>query len=375
MKQIQSGLHTCFLCSETFEQFSNLCDHIKIGCGTENKDQQIQPITPPSPLTPIKPKILTSTLTTDSITFGKYKGLTLQNLLKDRKYCDWLKDQEWFRESYSYIHKQVLGYDPLSFFLDNKYRGQKQDYSTVELFLCNYPYFNLIPEQDLKIPLSIPEKACYEFYLEEIEILKQKVMSAHLDGEDNPYNIKAPSGWLKRFERVCALSRDIFKEFITGYDLPNITKIVEEIKAVGGLVYNGAKAYTIAKEKSLNQEKYWEQILRKVHGEFLGTQFKYGNCVFDFISIKDAVLYECKLGLKDFNRDQHEKYARVLGGYKLIYLISTDCIIDLGRKTIWTTNGQKYLDYFGSRKITKFDQVVMEFPIVEVDLIEEFFEN
>ena len=34
------------------------------------------------------------TLSINSITFGKYKGDILKNMLKDRKYCKWLKEQD-----------------------------------------------------------------------------------------------------------------------------------------------------------------------------------------------------------------------------------------------------------------------------------------
>ena len=36
----------------------------------------------------------------DSINFGKYKNLTIKELLKDRKYCKWLLEQDWFSQQY-----------------------------------------------------------------------------------------------------------------------------------------------------------------------------------------------------------------------------------------------------------------------------------
>ena len=44
-------------------------------------------------------------LEVDSITFGKYKNGTLKDVLKDRKYCEWLVKQKWFQENYSNVRK------------------------------------------------------------------------------------------------------------------------------------------------------------------------------------------------------------------------------------------------------------------------------
>ena len=34
------------------------------------------------------------------ITVGKYKDKYLQDMLKDRNYCKWIVQQDWFKESY-----------------------------------------------------------------------------------------------------------------------------------------------------------------------------------------------------------------------------------------------------------------------------------
>ena len=56
-------------------------------------------------------------LSQDTITFGKYKNGTLQQLLKDRKYCAWLQEQTWFQEQYSYLFEKVKEYNPSIHFL------------------------------------------------------------------------------------------------------------------------------------------------------------------------------------------------------------------------------------------------------------------
>ena len=40
----------------------------------------------------------------------------------------------------------------------------------------------------------------------------------------------------------------------------------------------------------------------------IGTQFKYQKCIFDFICIPKITIYECKLGLKDFNEEQFKTF-------------------------------------------------------------------
>ncbi len=54
----------------------------------------------------------------DSITFGKYKGLKLSAVLRDRSYCDWLLEQEWFQTNYEYLYNRVQEYDPKTYFLN-----------------------------------------------------------------------------------------------------------------------------------------------------------------------------------------------------------------------------------------------------------------
>ena len=61
------------------------------------------------------------TLSINSITFGKYKGDILKNMLKDRKYCNWLIGEDWFQKNYEYLYNQVLNYNPRNYFLPKNY--------------------------------------------------------------------------------------------------------------------------------------------------------------------------------------------------------------------------------------------------------------
>jgi len=305
-------------------------------------------------------------LTQDTITFGKYKNKTLDYLLKDRGYCTWLAEQEWFRTNYEYLYNKVNSYDPKDYFLQTKIiQGTT--------FIENYKYFNLTPIDELKLPLTESEKICYIYYLEIIDVIRESIYTRLENEEDNPYDIKTPQNWLQTFEKYKAIPRSEFKDFISSYELPNITTIIEEIKKEGGIEYKGAKSFIIAKQKSLDQEKWWENVLKHKMGEDIGSQFKYKNCIFDFVNIKENIIYECKLGLKDFLESQHNKYQACLDKYSIIYLISKDCIINMNTKIIKTTNKRVYIEYIANigtlKKPSYLDLLLPEFIVTEVEKI------
>jgi len=308
-----------------------------------------------------------SDLNINTITFGKYKNKTLDDLLKDRKYCKWLIEQDFFK-NYEYIYNKVIEYNPQTLFIKNNIDER-------ECFINKYKFFNLIELNDLKIELKESEQLCYNFYLKSINELKEKILNRLIKEEENPYDIKAPTKWLQKFESETGLSRNDFKDFINSYDLPNIVNIVEDIKKEGGIEYKGAKSFLIAKKNSESQEKFWELLLKNKYGELIGTQFKYENCIFDFINIPENIIYECKLGLKDFNEEQYNKYLLALKEYKIYYLISNDCIINTDEKKIYTSDLRKYFLYQTNipllSKPSKFDDIILDYELVFTDDIEK----
>ena len=298
-------------------------------------------------------------LCTETITFGKYKNGSLNEILKDRSYCSWLLKQDWFLSNYEYLYNRVKDYNPV----DNFVKLEEKEYVS---FLESYKYFRLIGLEDLKVELTEDEKKCYSFYVKTIEDLKNKIINN--SNTDNKYNIKAPVKWLKSFEKETSLDRKVFKSFIDSYDLPNITYIVEDIKKEGGIEYKGAQSFLIAKKLSLEQESFWEKLLKKKYGELIGSQFQYENCIFDFINISTNTIYECKLGIKDWNEKQHSKYKVTLNKYKIIYLISYDCIINMEKSSIYTMNKEKYE---ANIKYSNFDKIIENFKIIGIeDLLE-----
>ncbi len=311
-------------------------------------------------------------LTNETITFGKYKGGTLGDVLKDRSYCLWLKDQDWFRDNYEYLYKRISEYEPRSYFL---LHSDKECTN----FLKDYEYFNLKSVEDITLPLSISDKMCYKFYLEMIKDLKQRIYRRLENEEENPFDIKAPTKWLQYFERNYGIPRIEFKTFLSSYDLVNIPYIVKRIKQEGGIEYKGADSFIIAKSRSVDQEKWWEKVLKESYGESLTVQYIYKQCIFDFLNIDTKTIFECKLGLKDFCAQQHRKYKLALEKYRIVYLIGKDCVIDLEQKTIFTTNTPVYANYLSciSRlsKPTYLDLIMLkeEFSIVSVEDVSVLF--
>lgn len=296
------------------------------------------------------------------VTFGKYKNESLFKMLKDRNYCNWLKQQDFFKLNYEYLYNRIIEYNPLNYFI------KPVDPNSTD-FIKDYQFFNLIEPQNLQIHLESYELQCYEYYLKIILILKTKIFQRMENGEDNIYDITAPTKWLINFEREYGMPRDMIKEFLSSYDLPSIPIIIETIKKQGNLTYNGGKSFLIAKQRSKEQENFWEQILKQKYGENIGTQFKFENCIFDFIHIKNNVIYECKLSIKDFNESQHNKYKLILDKYKIIYLIDKDCMIDINNQTIYTSNYQKYDEYQDKILFMKnpnyLDMLIVDFQIVQ----------
>lgn len=310
-------------------------------------------------------------LNNDTITFGKYKNKTLSDVLKDRGYCRWLVQQEWFANNYSYLFNRVNTYEPLSYFIQEKETKEEDP------FMFRYQFFNLKNLSDIDLPLSEDEKKCYSYYVELVDDIKNKIEDRLENGEENPYDIKAPTKWLLKFEKKHELKRSVFKTFISSYELPNIPYIIERVKKEGGMVYKGAQSFNIAKKRSLEQEKWWEDLLKSRYGEDIGTQFKYEKCIFDFLNISTNTIFECKLSLNDFNEEQHNKYKLTLDKYRIIYLIAQDCVIEMEYSSMYTTNPDKYALYImkldTKTNKTYLDELITDFTIVEIEDLSTIF--
>ena len=108
-------------------------------------------------------------------------------------------------------------------------------------------------------------------------------------------------------------------------------------------------------------------------------QHIYKKCIFDFLNIDTQTIFECKLGLKDFCDEQHRKYKLALEKYRIIYLISKDCVIDMEQKKIFTTDPGEYDTYLisipGLKKPSYLDMLMLEeeFSVVEVDSVDILF--
>jgi len=298
-------------------------------------------------------------LTAETITFGKYKNKTINEILKDRSYCAWLLNQDWFQNSYEYLFNRVKEYNPKIYFL-NPIEEEGE-------FLEIYPYFNLTSLENLSIELTETEQICYTYYLRMIAELKQKIQE-----QPKSFDIKAPVNWLKRFEKETGLSREDFKLFINSYELPNIPYIVKDIKKEGGIDYLGADSFNIAKKKSLEQEAWWEEVLKNAYGEDVGAQFKYENCFFDFLNISTNTIFECKLNLENFDEKQYQKYITILNTYNIVYLFARDCVVNMSQQKVYTIDLPKY-SILIPRLVSsnKLAEIIFQYEIIEVNNIEK----
>jgi len=293
----------------------------------------------------------------NSITFGKYKGLTLKELLRDRKYCKWLTEQKWFQHQYEFLYNRIVSHKPETYFISEKFLNK----TNIDSFVVSYKYFNFLPFAQVKLELTETEKICYEYYINIINSIKSKLQENIDNCVINPYDIKTPSSWLIKFEKKYNISRDILKEFLIAHNLPTITTIIEDVKKQGNIEYKTNKSYKIAQTNSKEQEKFWENLLKNYYSEHIYVQYKYLNCFFDFLNIKTNTLYECKLSLKDFDKDQYNKYSSIMNTYNIIYLIGYDCIMCMKNKVIYTTN------------IEKYNIISKEFKIKGINNINEYF--
>lgn len=309
-----------------------------------------------------------ATLDKNIINFGKYAGKHINDVLKDRGYCKWFVQQENFKVSNEYLYNIMKSYNPSTFFIDS------DNIRDINNFLETYPYFNLLHPSKVKVELSDIEKKCYEYYYKIVSEIYKLILNRVIDMEDNIYAIKAPTNWLNKIEEDSnnTINRDMFKVFLNSYELPNITTIIERIKQEGGIVYKGAQAYNIAKTNSRTQEQYWENILRMKYGDEISVQYKFGDCIFDFVNISRDIIYECKLGLKDFNKKQYDKYTFVLSSkYKIVYLIGNDCVIDIKDKKLYTSSLLNYSSYkttISNMKNPSFmDLLLLDFEFIQVE--------
>lgn len=310
-----------------------------------------------------------SSINENIITFGKYKGETLEKLLLKPDYCKWLLKQDWFEKNHPYLYNKIKNYDVKKYFFKPIKKIEEKD--PILKFVNNFSYFHTFPSKKLEIYLSDDHIKCYIFYRKIIDSLKNDIL------DNLTLNIKAPTSWLKKFEEKTGLKREIFKDFLESYDLANITTIIEKIRESGGFEYKGAKSFKIAKERSENQEKYWEKILKFFYGDDISSQLPFDVNRFDFIRLKAKIIYECKLSLKDFNEDQYNRYIKAADkDFTIIYLIDKDCVIDIATKIIFTIDTEKYHKYFQTIKYPSlFDKLIKNFQIIKINFIEDYFRN
>jgi hypothetical protein len=315
-------------------------------------------------------------LSQDIITFGKFNGKHINEMIRDRGYIKWITTQPWLPERYPYIYKYITEYKPF------EHLCQSDEDKTVTDFVHTYKIFNLKKPEDVTIFDTHGKDTdiiCYRYYLSIVEILRGKIIERLEKSMENPYDIKFSECWLVNFTNETNLQKYVFSEFIKAYELLPVTTIIKNIKYQGGIQYSRDIGFKIAKERSIEQENWWKNVLIGFyHEKDINTQYKYKNCIFDFIHIQKNIIFECKLGLKDFNNSQYVKYTLILNKYKIIYLISNDCLINIEQNILVTTNVDKYQLYIEKIKKAKhcsyLDLMLFDFILIEADTAIEMLE-
>jgi hypothetical protein len=319
------------------------------------------------------------------ITFGKYKDCHLSDMLRDRNYCKWFLEQDFTLKKYEFIFNIVRDWNPLSLFYTKKEETKESNAQTITSsasstqsvdarrdsptlsceatisvpdFIQSYPYFNLNREikQDEIVILTDKEKMCYEYYLNMLKHIENEMLA------QNSFAIKAPTKWLKKLEKDYNIPREDFKSFLSSFELPNITSIIEDVKKQANIDYKGAKSYLIAKNNSLIQEGYYEKLLKTKYGEKIAVQYLYENCVFDFFNIETKTIIECKLGLKDFVLSQYKKYVKL--GVNVIYVFGKEIVIDFEKRKVYLLQSVGFMladdiDLDGI-DLSEFERIVVE---------------
>ena len=91
-------------------------------------------------------------------------------------------------------------------------------------------------------------------------------------------------------------------------------------------------------------------------------QYKFKNCIFDFILFERSIIFEAKLNKNAFSREQYDKYTKALPSYNIIYLIGLDelgYIEDNVNYTMKTTKISSDIDEF-KQQILFINKVIYE---------------
>jgi hypothetical protein len=261
---------------------------------------------------------MTSTLTENTITFGKYKGKTLDVVLRDRGYCAWLLSSfPDFNVKYEYLFNRIQEYDPLPHFL--------HPLPETEGFVNRYRFFNLRSTDELTLPLTDMDRSIYTWYRAQVFKIRDAISERIASGHPEPYKIKAPTRLKQKFCSETGLEGKALDEMLKAYDLPNVISVImADVKREAGIEYKGGNAFVIAKKRSEDQEYWWETVLKQSYGEDLCMQYVLDHCIFDFIHIRSQTIFECKLGFTEFNKEQFDKYQHTLKGYTIVYLVGNN---------------------------------------------------
>ena len=317
-------------------------------------------------------------LTKTTFPIGKYRGADLSVVLRDRNYCKWLLNSHSdFETKYEYLYNRISDYNPLPELIT--------EVTSTGRFVDEYRMFNLREIEDVTLELTPSDIACFKWYRSIITNLKTCILERLENDHPQPYAIKAPIALKKRFFNETGLDPSILDEMTKAYDLPNIiSSVMKDIKNEAGVNYCGGSAFKIAKARSEHQEAFWETMLKMMYGESVDVQYEgVDKCIFDFINIESRTVFECKLGLTEFNVEQFKKYNSSLKQYNIVYIVGNndtdirsdhhnDYVIDMINKAIYVLESLKadletyILNINNMKNPSYLDKMITKFEVIGV---------
>jgi len=185
--------------------------------------------------------------------FGKYKGQPIENLSYDLSYCNYLKDQPWFRDKYNFIYQIIINNFRLpsdtpvhnalqALFLDT-------DFCLALGKLCNWKLMN-----------------------------KTKCIRSIIKASNN-LKISNHSGYRNNFDDIEELNM-LKEEMEFGYN-------------ENGIEYNGVTNEPLFIMKKIFEDKDWDVIIQTDDENVQST-----NCKYDCLAYKDCYIKTDKIGVE-----------------------------------------------------------------------------
>lgn len=194
----------------------------------------------------------------------------------------------------------------------------------------------------------------YVLLLDKIEFAHDRSFDSDRIGFINKSVIK---GWKDNIIMRCTdvgltITKNDISQYMRKHNIKAPSHVINEYHSIYGHPQIITNNFTIAKNRSSKQEKYWKSKLNVKYGcgkEFgkVWEQYPIGNCRPDFVLISDnsVIVWEVKLNEKDIKWEQYNNFIEQFSQYKYVtikYLIGYNTIYDMNYLNKYTTSGTSY---------------------------------